>query len=353
MALDIPRIEMKLLERQLRIDVAWEVDDMVREPPHLARFREQIKVCNAMVTAYEEAFEERERRKKERREALRAKYAKEIARIKRCAKYSGDEAPGEGYVWMEFLAADTRRRAKRRPERQWDRDFFGWVKPQDDGDRLKEDDVFPESDLPPKAFPAPRVIVTGQRTDSRPPEVDEYLPGYYWMLAAIHDTTLEQRPQIITERKGLHESLAFELRASDTMQAPPYTYEHVGCALDDVRADLARLGAQGEPGEVGRLDWEKKTAPPAPPTPPADETEDNAWLSHKDIATRFGVPHDALKKRLARWRRANLEGWNEVSDPRPREAWHLYRVGAVRPIIEDLASRQMSRQCPAKKKRWQ
>jgi len=228
MMLTIPRIEMKRLDVQMRKQVAWEVDNLVRDLAHLERFRQQIKVCNEMVTAYEEPFEEQERLKKERRETLRAKYRKDISKIKRYGKYRGDKAPDQGYEWMEFLDKDDA-----------GNDVRGWVKIQDASDLLDEDDVFPLPDLPPKPFPAPEVIVTGQRTDSRSPEGDEYLPGYFWMLAAVHDTTLKQRSQIITEREELHEKLAFELAAGGMMlKAPPYTYEHVGCALDDVRADL-------------------------------------------------------------------------------------------------------------------
>jgi len=74
--------------------------------------------------------------------------------------------------------------------------------------------------------------------------------------------------------------------------------------------------------------------------------DDNAWYTHDQLADAFGVPKDALRKRLDRYRQSNLwGGWKEQTERRPREPKYLYRLKAVRGIIENLRA---SSERPAK-----
>ncbi|HUW31674.1 MAG TPA: hypothetical protein VM223_08695, partial [Planctomycetota bacterium] len=81
-----------------------------------------------------------------------------------------------------------------------------------------------------------------------------------------------------------------------------------------------------------------------PPT-----SHDKAFLTPRELSERFGVPYQALRKRLERFRKSNFNGWNQVSDPLPREARYLFQVAAVKPILDELkASSEMSSERPAK-----
>ena len=93
--------------------------------------------------------------------------------------------------------------------------------------------------------------------------------------------------------------------------------------------------------------------PPVPETPAITEAQSGAGaapattasaaavnedshLSHSKLAEIFGLPMDALRTRLNRWRAKNDTGWIENPDRKPREAKYLYRVGSVRPVIDAL-----------------
>ena len=71
---------------------------------------------------------------------------------------------------------------------------------------------------------------------------------------------------------------------------------------------------------------------------PDGHAEREAMLSPAQLARQFDIPKktQALKKRLERLRRVNLNCFTEVADRRPKEPQFLYRVKDVLPIIEDL-----------------
>ncbi len=64
--------------------------------------------------------------------------------------------------------------------------------------------------------------------------------------------------------------------------------------------------------------------------------DDDSHLSPAKLAEVFCIPPEALRLRLNRWRETNHEGWIENPDRKPREPKYLYRVGAVRHIIDEL-----------------
>lgn len=64
--------------------------------------------------------------------------------------------------------------------------------------------------------------------------------------------------------------------------------------------------------------------------------EPAGMLSPAALAERYGVGLGALKKRLERWRRKNLDGWIENREARPREPRFLYDHAKVLPLIEAL-----------------
>jgi hypothetical protein len=63
---------------------------------------------------------------------------------------------------------------------------------------------------------------------------------------------------------------------------------------------------------------------------------DKATLSVAELAGYFGVPQEALRKRLERWRKEHDDGWVETTNRKTRDPSYLYEVGAVRPVIEEL-----------------
>jgi len=72
---------------------------------------------------------------------------------------------------------------------------------------------------------------------------------------------------------------------------------------------------------------------------PDDRTcASDGLLSSKAIATRFGLPAEALRKRLDRWRKQNPDhpGWTEVSNPRSHQSTYLYSLAAVGEIVDAL-----------------
>jgi hypothetical protein len=73
--------------------------------------------------------------------------------------------------------------------------------------------------------------------------------------------------------------------------------------------------------------------------------DEEALYTHYRLAEIFNVGKDALRKRLTRYRKRNLNGWKENEDRRPREAKYLYKLKDVRGIISEL---QASSQRPAK-----
>ncbi|MBK9126512.1 MAG: hypothetical protein IPM13_01785 [Phycisphaerales bacterium] len=94
---------------------------------------------------------------------------------------------------------------------------------------------------------------------------------------------------------------------------------------------LIRLGGRPETA-TGTLH-----AMPAPPVdapgPPAD-LDDAARLTADELAERFGVSPDALRKRLDRWRKRHDGGWYELVNAGRGAPRVLYEVGAVRAVIE-------------------
>jgi len=92
---------------------------------------------------------------------------------------------------------------------------------------------------------------------------------------------------------------------------------------------------------------------------PADEdtgetrkppVNDDSHLSPAKLADLFQAPTDALRTRLNRWRKSNHHGWIENPDRAANQPKYLYRVGAVRPVIEALiATSETTSKRPAKK----
>lgn len=71
------------------------------------------------------------------------------------------------------------------------------------------------------------------------------------------------------------------------------------------------------------------------PQPTAvDKPGDEAFLSYLDIAKRFNLSPEAVRKRLERWRKKNLDGWREVDDRRRTEPLYLYQYLAVRHLFD-------------------
>jgi hypothetical protein len=113
----------------------------------------------------------------------------------------------------------------------------------------------------------------------------------------------------------MHEGLPLEPRSED-VPVPP----------DDVLQAL-------------RLRFTRAMEQKTPAEPNWAGTEANALLAPSDLAKRFNVPLPALKKRLVRYRKEHLDGWQEISDRGAHQPGFVYRYGAVLPILKDLHTR--------------
>ena len=80
-----------------------------------------------------------------------------------------------------------------------------------------------------------------------------------------------------------------------------------------------------------------------------------AKSSSRDLAEKHKINHEALRKRLERWRFEHDSGYIEVSNPRRNEPRYLYDETAVMPVIEDVRKNETRRRTnssierPAKK----
>ena len=68
------------------------------------------------------------------------------------------------------------------------------------------------------------------------------------------------------------------------------------------------------------------------------------WYSQPDLAKKYNVPEDALRKRLERFRHQHDDGWQEMPNPRANEAKYIYRGDAVMNIIKGLKEKSAKRQ---------
>jgi hypothetical protein len=116
-----------------------------------------------------------------------------------------------------------------------------------------------------------------------------------------------------------------------------------------VRQHLKRLRAGLTSADAPNDGPAPAAASAAPESLTAPTVDDESHCSPTKLAEVFGIPADALRSRLNRWRRTHHDGWVEVTDRGPREAKYLYRVGSVRHIIESLrATSETTGERPAK-----
>lgn len=89
-------------------------------------------------------------------------------------------------------------------------------------------------------------------------------------------------------------------------------------------AELARL----------RSPAREQSAPAGPKV--AVTVGEDALMTASDLASAFNVPPEALRKRLDRWREKNAlsNGWIENTEAAAREPRYLYKVAAVRHLID-------------------
>lgn len=97
----------------------------------------------------------------------------------------------------------------------------------------------------------------------------------------------------------------------------------------------------GDTGQQPAAEVEKIAADARAKSDPADKIMDNAareraYLSPRDLADEFGVPFDALRMRLNRFRGQNHKGWIENPNRGSREPEFLYQVKAIQMIVHEL-----------------
>jgi len=84
--------------------------------------------------------------------------------------------------------------------------------------------------------------------------------------------------------------------------------------------------------------------------PVAQGDDDAGMFTVADLAARFGVEAEPLRKRLDRWREAHAASgdWTENEGATSRKAKYRYRLGAIREVI---TSGRASGKRPPKKQR--
>lgn len=63
------------------------------------------------------------------------------------------------------------------------------------------------------------------------------------------------------------------------------------------------------------------------------ELPNEAMMNHVDLASYLTLEAEALRKRLDRWRGEN-DGWQEVHESSSREPKYVYRIGAIRGLLQ-------------------
>lgn len=111
-----------------------------------------------------------------------------------------------------------------------------------------KEEVPPVESLPPSPFPNPM-----NDDDNRRPKPGQYLPGYYWILAVIHDRMLPERPAIIDTTGDLPVLMRLHvLHDLDMLMGfTEFSCDHLDFALKDVQDDLGLLAGQGAGAETG------------------------------------------------------------------------------------------------------
>lgn len=69
---------------------------------------------------------------------------------------------------------------------------------------------------------------------------------------------------------------------------------------------------------------------------------DDAMMTHRDLAEVLGLAPEPLRKRLDRWRRDHISGWQEATEHGRHESKYLYRVGSIRELLSEAISKRAS-----------
>jgi hypothetical protein len=68
----------------------------------------------------------------------------------------------------------------------------------------------------------------------------------------------------------------------------------------------------------------------------ASKLEDDGFYTHKALVEHFGLESEAFRKRLERWRPDHQDDWLQDTEAKQHAPQFLYRLRAVRPIIEAM-----------------
>jgi hypothetical protein len=140
---------------------------------------------------------------------------------------------------------------------------------------------------------------------------------------------------MLTDTK-LHDVLDYVCRRGQHVRRNPVKPE---ISIITKRIDTRRLGVAINQSVMGRGQIIPVSGPRLSTTPSpnvSEDTEPDPMLSAADLANHYHLAPEPLRKTLDRWRAKNADGWSEVTDRKPREPRYLYRVSAVRSVIEKL-----------------
>jgi hypothetical protein len=194
---------------------------------------------------------------------------------------------------------------------------------------------------PPEPKPPQSLIEDAK--EKIPEVLSEHINPPYLLASDLVDI-VESRfgHQRLPIRWAIHElTLEKKLKALDKDTMPPETpivrYSHLG----NPRLTYATAGQlppvdTSVPLDQFKLkpldalwDWWR-----ALDKDPGGSIEGNAYFSPKELAQRYGVNQDALRKRLERWRKQNPDGgWIENENRGGRDPKYIYLESAVRDII--------------------
>ena len=162
--------------------------------------------------------------------------------------------------------------------------------------------------------------------------IKEILPPDLDLTANLDLDTVEKLANLIQEIELAHE-LDQNHGLLDVPACEPLQ-KRLRTMIRLVAVALAKTTPSGEPS--GRPISPKLSVNPKGAT--AQRTAVDGMFSAPQLADKYNVSRNTLQQRLRRWRKQNGTGWVEVpsSDRGPRDPCFLYRLDAVKFILDDL-----------------
>jgi hypothetical protein len=158
----------------------------------------------------------------------------------------------------------------------------------------------------------------------------------------VHDVfeNIEEWATLGPANKARHwDEFALHMRRRAEHEGGPVDCHSWGEQLDYWIGRCAGAGVNGSGKATPKAAALRKVATAGgrkAPAVPRATVSDDAKMSVAELSKAFGVPAEALRKRLERLRRRDFTCFAEVPNPARKQPTFLYHVGKVRAVIEAL-----------------